>query len=303
MSRLLMRLPSLGEISLALMMNAGLAGTASAHVKWFCAYDVGGQPLGLENVLNPDFAMLVGISIAWLLFGSVVEWSIIGDAMLRALNRATQFIEENTELIFRIGCVFFFVAIWAVGGFILTPELKTNAAWIGVLQLGIAAGMVSRRTMPLSAIGIFVLFDYALWNYGAFHLADYPIFLGVAAYVALKGAQTDFFGVRPIDVVRWTAGVTLMWASVEKWAYPEWSYPLFIEHPNLTLGFTPEFYMRAAGAVEFGTCFCADVDAVGATRRGDPSNCRFHQRRVRIRQARHDRPYADCGRSGWDYRR
>ena len=255
MSRLLMRLPSLGAISLALMMNAGLAGTASAHVKWFCAYDVGGQPLGLENVLCPDFEMLVGISIAWLLFGSVVEWSFIGDAMLRALNRATQFIEENTELIFRIGCVFFFVSIWAVGGFILTPELKTNAAWIGVLQLAIAVGMVSRRTMPLSAIGIFVLFDYALWNYGAFHLADYPIFLGVAAYIALKGAQTDFFGVRPIDVVRWTAGVTLMWASIEKWAYPEWSYPLFIEHPNLTLGFTPEFYMRAAGAVEFGLAF------------------------------------------------
>ena len=35
MSRLLMRLPSLGAIPLALMMNAGSAGTASAHVKWF----------------------------------------------------------------------------------------------------------------------------------------------------------------------------------------------------------------------------------------------------------------------------
>jgi hypothetical protein len=26
-------------------------------------------------------------------------------------------------------------------------------------------------------------------------------------------------GVRPIDILRWTAGITLMWASVEKWAY------------------------------------------------------------------------------------
>ena len=79
MSRLPMRLPSLAVIPLALMMNAGLAGTASAHVKWFDAFNVAGQPLGLEKVLNPDFAMLIGISIAWLLFGSVVEWSFMGE--------------------------------------------------------------------------------------------------------------------------------------------------------------------------------------------------------------------------------
>ena len=255
MSRFAIRLPSLGAIPLALMINAGSAETASAHVKWFCAYNVAAQPLGLEDVLCPDFEILIGISIAWLLFGSVVEWTFIGDVMLRAMNRATRLLEENTELIIRGGCVFFFVAIWVVGGIILTPELKTNAAWIGAVQLAIAVGMMSRRTMPLSGLGIFVLFDYALWNYGAFHLADYPIFLGVAAYVALTGAQTKFFGARPIDVVRWTAGITLMWASVEKWAYPEWSYPLFIQHPNLTLGFTPEFYMRAAGAVEFALAF------------------------------------------------
>ncbi len=127
MSRLPPRLPSLAAIPLALMMNAGSAGTASAHVKWFCAYNVAGQPLGLENVLCPDFELLVGISIVWLTFGSVVEWTFIGDAMLRALDRATQYIEENTEMIFRVGCVFFFISIWAVGGIILTPELKTNS--------------------------------------------------------------------------------------------------------------------------------------------------------------------------------
>jgi hypothetical protein len=46
-----------------------------------------------------------------------------------------------------------------------------------------------------------------------------------------------------------------MWASIEKWAYPEWSYPLFIQHPEMTLGFTSDFFMRAAGAVEFALAF------------------------------------------------
>ena len=115
--------------------------------------------------------------------------------------------------------------------------------------------MLSRYTMPGSALGIVVLYAIAIWQYGVFHLADYPVFLGVAAYLALVGAQTNFFGARPIDLLRWSAGITLMWASIEKWAYPEWSYPLLTLHPEMTLGFTPDFYMRAAGAVEFALAF------------------------------------------------
>ena len=48
----------------------------------------------------------------------------------------------------------------------------------------------------------------------------------------------DFFGLRPLDVARWAAGLTLMWASVEKWAYPDWTYPLLQKSPSLTMGFT-----------------------------------------------------------------
>ena len=255
MSWLPMRLPRLGAISLAVIVNAALTGTANAHVKWFCAYNIAGQPRGLENVLCPDFEFLMGLSILALMVGSLVEWTELGAPLVRAMDRATKFIGDNTELIFRAGTIFFFVAIWAIGGFILTPELKADSNWIGAVQLGIAVGMFSRRTMVLSAAGIAILFSIALWKYGVFHLADYPIFLGVAAYLALTGEQKDFFGVRAIDIVRWTAGVTLMWASIEKWAYPEWSFPLFITHPELSFGFEPEFFMRAAGAVEFALAF------------------------------------------------
>jgi hypothetical protein len=239
----------------ALLVNVGLTGTASAHVKWFCAFDVAGQPDGLENVLCPDFEFLTGLSIIALLAGSLLEGTPIGLAMLRALDSATRLIRDNLETIFRCSVAFFFIAIWGLGGVLLTPELKTDSSLIAALQLGIAAGMISRRTMPLSAVGIFVLYGVAIWNYGLFHLADYPVFLGVAMYLALTGLQKNLFGARPIDVLRWTAGITLMWASIEKWAYPEWSYPLFITHPNMSLGFTPEFYMRAAGAVEFALAF------------------------------------------------
>src|SRR5580658_8000044 len=255
MIRLAKRLPVAAAIPLACLVNVLCVGSASAHVKWFCAYNVAGQPDGLENVLCPDFEFLTGLSILALMTGSVLEGTVVGAAMLRALDQATRLIRDHIEIIFRASCAFFFIAIWGAGGILLTPELKTSSEIVGAIQLGIAAGMLSRRTMPLSALGIFVLFGIGVWNYGPFHLADYPIFLGVAAYIALTGAQTNFFGVRPLDVLRWAAGITLMWASVEKWAYPDWSYPLFILHPQMSLGFTPDFYMRAAGAIEFALAF------------------------------------------------
>jgi hypothetical protein len=255
MNWLTKRLPLAAAIPLAALINALVAGSASAHVKWFCAYDVAGQPEGLENVLCADFEVLTGFSILVLMTGSVLEGTPIGLAMVRALDRVTGFVRENTETMFRAGCAFFFIAVWGVGGILLTPELKTNSLIVGAIQLGIAAGMVSRRTMPLSALGIFVLFGIGVWQYGAFHLADYPVFLGVAAYLALVGGHTNFFGQRPIDVLRWAAGITLMWASIEKWAYPEWTYPLFVQHPEMTMGFTPDYFMRAAGAVEFALAF------------------------------------------------
>jgi hypothetical protein len=255
MARLGKRLPLAAAVPLACLVNALLAGPASAHVKWFCAYDVAGQPDGLENVLCLDFELLVGLSLLGLLAGSVLEGTPVGIAMLRALDRATALVRDHIETIFRAATAFFFIAIWGAGGILLTPELKTDSTLVSAIQLGIAAGMLSRRTMPLSALGIVVLFNIGIWNYDPFHLADYPVFLGVAAYLALTGAQTDFFGIRPIDLLRWAAGITLMWASIEKWAYPEWSFPLFITHPEMSLGFAPEFFMRAAGAVEFALAF------------------------------------------------
>ena len=248
-------LPGPAATALGFASNVAFIDRASAHVKWFCAFDVAGQPRGLENVLCADFEFLVGIALLGLIATCLVEWSPLGEGLLRAFDRATKLIRDNTELMFRAGCAFFFIAVWATGGILLTPELKTNSTAIGLLQLGIAAGMLSRQTMPLSAAGIAVLFGLGVYHYGAFHLADYSVFLGVAAYLALVGLQRDLFGVRPIDVVRYAAAITLMWASVEKWAYPHWTFPLLADRPAMTLGYDPEFFMRAAGVIEFTLAF------------------------------------------------
>ncbi|MFZ1078431.1 MAG: hypothetical protein WAN31_01935 [Methylovirgula sp.] len=239
----------------ALGLSLLFSQTASAHIKWFCAYNVAGQPRGLENVLCPDFELLTGSALLMLLSGYLVEMSIVGAALQAALNRVTSGVRDNTEVLMRAACGFFFVALWTKGGIILTPELITASPAIPWIQLGLAACLVWRRTMPITGVGIVGLFAFAIYQYGIFHLMDYPIFLGIAAYFILVGLQRDLFGARPVDVLRWSAAVTLMWAAIEKWAYPEWTFPLIAVNPQMTLGYTPEFFMRAAGMVEFTLSF------------------------------------------------
>src|SRR5580693_1456993 len=114
MLRLARRLPFATAVTFA--VYSALCGTADAHVKWFCAYNVAGQPDGLENVLCPDFEFLTGLSILALMTGSVLEGTPVGFAMLHALDRATRLVRDNIETIFRAACAFFFIAIWGAGG-------------------------------------------------------------------------------------------------------------------------------------------------------------------------------------------
>lgn len=231
------------------------ASQASAHVKWFSSFDVAAQPHSLDYLQMPDFRVLVILSLLVMALGCLLEESPLGPRVMNAFDRVTFWLRIDTPRLVRTVCGFFFVALWTKGGVILTPELKTSVEAISWLQLAIAVAMIWRVTSPLGALGIVILFGLGIQQYGVFHLADYPIFLGIAFYITLNAMKRDFFGIRPIDILRWSAGITLMWASVEKWAYPEWSFPLIAERPSIAFGYEAGFFMRAAGVIEFTLAF------------------------------------------------
>src|SRR3954449_1323069 len=83
-----------------LLLLAG-TGSASAHVKWFCAYDVAGQPRGLEQVLCVDFEWLTGLALVCLMVGCLAEGTPLGGALMNALDRVTARIRTDTELLVR----------------------------------------------------------------------------------------------------------------------------------------------------------------------------------------------------------
>jgi hypothetical protein len=229
-----------------------LPSDAWAHVKWFAPFNVASAPRPLGLVLSFNFWALNGLAVVLLWGTCVLERTPVGAALTQTLDRVSLLLWARTEEILRACGAVFFVALWVMGTAILTPELKTSSEWIHWFQLAIAAGLFWRRTMVLSGLGIVVLYGIGVAGYGVFHLLDYPIFLGLAAYYVLTGLELKPFGWRPLDVVRWGAGITLCWASVEKWAYPQWTYPVLQQHPRLAMGWDPTLYMTAAGVIEFG---------------------------------------------------
>jgi hypothetical protein len=228
---------------------------AAAHIKWFCPFDVSETPKSLIWALDPRFLCLILVAVSVFTIAGLIGNTILGRAIIWSIDRVTAGERRSTEVLMRSVYAAFFVSLWTVGGIIMTPELTTSAAWISWLQLAIAGCFVWRGTLIFSAAGVVFLYGYALVHYGLFHLMDYPIFIGAAGYFAMVGLERTRWHVTPLDVVRCAASVTLMWASVEKWGYPQWTYPLFLTHPEMAMGFSPDFYMKAAGVVEFSLAF------------------------------------------------
>ena len=74
--------------------------------------------------------------------------------------------------------------MWSLGLDILTPELHTRESWIFTIQFISAFCVAWRRTCVISALGLCILYGYALTQYGLFHMLDYVYFLGIAVFLA-----------------------------------------------------------------------------------------------------------------------
>ena len=226
---------------------------AHAHVKWFAPYIVGASPQPLGQTLdNIWFWTAVALVLAFFLATRLVERTTAGDAILAGMDRLSVPIWCRADDFMRVAIGTFFVAIFAVGGIYLTPDLATPDEWVSWAQLLIAAGVFWRQTMPLSAAGIIALWAIALRDYDLFHLLDYlALGIGVAGYLVLAASDRPDWHRRRFEVLRWGVAIALMWSSLEKFAYPEWFYPLVIEKPFLTFGMPRDVFIPMAGVAEF----------------------------------------------------
>jgi hypothetical protein len=238
----------------ALTLFLLLAATAaSAHVKWFEAYEVAAEPVPVWTTLAlPYFWLGVGLVLFLFLLTTLLERRSPGLAATRGLDWATRPLREHADAFMVAVLAAFFIALFAVGGTYLTPELKTGAGWVPWAQMVIALLVVPRRTRPLAALGIVLLWALTLRDYDLFHLLDYlALGLGLAGYLLLSGLPDGNWHDRRFAVLRWGIALALMWSSMEKFMYPQWFLPLLEEKPFLALGIPFGAYTTMAGVAEF----------------------------------------------------
>lgn len=237
----------------ALALTLFSATEASAHVKWFAPYIVGAPPAPIAGTLtNQWFWIGIGLVLFFFIATRLVEKQAVGQTILVGFDKVSAPLWNRLDDFVRSVIGAFFVAIFAVGGVYLTPDLQTPAEWVSWLQLLIAFGVFSRRTMPFSAAGIILLWVLALRDYDFFHLLDYlALGVAVAAYLVLAASNNESWRKHRFEVLRWGVAIALMWSSLEKFAYPEWFYPLVVEKPFLTFGLPRDVFIPMAGVAEF----------------------------------------------------
>jgi len=248
-----------------LLIAAGcltLPASAIAHVKSFVAYDLSAPPRPALSVLSNDYFGIACLLLAPLIFGiSLLDHYLTQRKCLlhRYTSALTDRVAHHFPLLVRLSVSSFFAAVFLYGCLhgwtILTPELHTHTEWICWVQLGVVVLVLSRRSAVFAGIGIVLLYGYGVSSYGLFHMLDYPIFLGVAGYLIVDSLYGDKRHALAQSAIRICTAVTLLWASIEKFAFPEWGFMLLAQRPGMDLGFNPEFYMVAAGFVEFCAAF------------------------------------------------
>lgn len=235
---------------------------AYAHVKWFSKLAVcGGNPLQPRHVFfGASFIELYLFSATVMLLVFFIDakiWTSSGIARRYLLSLPT-FSSRWCAKTLRLGIAVTFAAMpiyfWD-SPIILTPELQATGTWVLFVQLSIALLALFSVTAWAAALGIVALFAYAISLYGLAHLLDYVFFLGIAAYLVISACDKKNWPLG-LGLLRLTTGVSFLWVSVEKWAYPSWTYELLqFQLKPVLMGFQPEFVISAAGFVEFCLAF------------------------------------------------
>lgn len=249
-------LPRLGSKTVGnalAFMVVGVPSVAFAHVKWFEAYEVSAKPVSIQTTLSlPFFWVGIALVLGFFLVTSFLENQRPGRVVMGRLDKATSLLSKKADgFLVGVLCAFF-LALFAMGGTFLTPELKTDAAWVPWMQLVIAGLIVARRTRPLAAAMIVLLWVLTIGSYDLFHLFDYlALGLGIAGYLLLSGLPDGAWHDRRFAALRWGVALALTWSSMEKFMYPQWFLPLLEEKPFLAFGMPFGPYTTMAGVAEF----------------------------------------------------
>jgi uncharacterized membrane protein YphA (DoxX/SURF4 family) len=249
--------------SLVFVFAAMMPLIGDAHVKWFSkmANCVTSPSTPLDSMYSALFIGLGFAALAVMLVVTLIDWKIShpNGAVAYHAARVECHVTEHVSPLLRFGLAAYLVLIatyFYQSPIILTPDLKTGAAWVPIMQLLIAIMAMSRRTSWLASLGIVFLYAFAVISYGWFHLLDYQYFIGIAVFLAIDSHYGQAQGRLGLSILRVAVGISFLWVGVEKWMYPDWTYELLQQDlRGILMGFSPRFVVMVAGYVEFCLAF------------------------------------------------
>lgn len=234
---------------------------AFAHIKWFVEFDLTDPPKSLLSWFDKAYVINLFIFSIW----GVVIGSLMDSFWCKKYGSCRfirNFFIDYTDVylnIARIGTGIFFIALWLVGGVILTPELITEAWFVPYVQLLIAVSVLFRSTLLIAGGGILFLYGYAIYSNGLFHLLDYLTLVGLALFLGLSSINVDSkanqIRAYRFPILYGTLVFSFLWSSIEKLAFPQWFYPFLAKYPFLTMGLDNDVFIASAAFVEFTLFF------------------------------------------------
>lgn len=242
------------------MTQTEIAPMLLMHVKWFAPFDVHIMPKPVGEVLTGTFVKFFLASAILIALFFLADRYVYRRGLLSALDARLRRLDDFSILILRLSAATFLISVWAWylaygNSFYITPELRATARFVPWFQLALAICALVRPALPAVGLGLLVLYSLAIRDYGVFHLLDYMIFLGLGYFFTVANIKRGKWRQSGFIVLYAATGITLLWASMEKFAYPGWSYDLLSAHSDMLLGMTPQTYMLVAGFMEFGLAF------------------------------------------------
>ncbi|HEX6982862.1 MAG TPA: hypothetical protein VF181_08880 [Balneolaceae bacterium] len=224
--------------------------TALAHVKWFSDFSFSDQPLTLDQAVDATFIFLTLLSMAVIGLLVYLDWRL---KETRWFNRVNAWLESQSEyslMVMRVAAGAILLLSWQADA-MLVPGLSITAVWIGWFQFILALLLLFRRTVPVAGIGLIILYGIGIYEFGFFHMLDYPMYAGAGYYLAVSNSSNQKIRGTGLPALYITVGFSLCWVALEKIIYPQWGLYVLAQNPQLALGLDLNFFLVGAAFVEF----------------------------------------------------
>lgn len=235
---------------LLFILLLGTATTAFGHVKWFADFSFNDQPLTLSEAIGPLFIFLTVLSMMVIAAMVFLDKKLQTWPLYQKIDEWLQERKGNSLLIMRIVAGATLLLSWQ-GDAVLVPELQVTASWVGWAQFVLAFMLLFDRLVKYSGVGILLLYIFAVFQYGAFHMLDHVLFAGAGYFLMVSQSNNVAVKESRLPVLYATVGFSLCWLAIEKIIYPQWALYILEQNPQLTLGLDVDFFLMSAAFVEF----------------------------------------------------